>query len=173
MIKKAILIWLVVSYSQISLAQICHKDSISETTPKDRFVNKLNGNMLDSKTGIVWKVCSEGQRFSSDNGCVGEPLVFESWKQSLDYVKSVNKNNGTSYRIPNIKELAGLVERACYEPAINLDVFPETPPNSYITSTPDPYGVRGTSFRYLNFEVGSEFTPEVNRQMNLRLIVSD
>jgi hypothetical protein len=33
-----------------------------------------------------------------------------------------------------------LVERACYDPAINLTVFPQTPSLFYWSNTPDTYG---------------------------------
>ena len=41
----------------------------------------------------------------------------------------------TGWRLPNIKELKSLVETACYDPAINSNMFKEVSSNSYWTSS--------------------------------------
>jgi hypothetical protein len=45
-------------------------------------------------------------------------------------------NNSTNWRLPNIKELNVITERACVRPSINDTIFPNTSPDDYWTSTP-------------------------------------
>ncbi|MGB4499160.1 MAG: hypothetical protein WBI40_10735, partial [Methylococcaceae bacterium] len=45
----------------VVVAQTCQTASIPATTPTNRFTVNNNGTVSDSKTGLMWKKCSEGQ----------------------------------------------------------------------------------------------------------------
>jgi len=128
----------------VSARQTC-KDSITETTPTARFMAQDNGStMLDMQTQLIWKRCSEGQ--SWDNGtssCIGSATTY-TWQGALEVATTLNASGGfasqTDWRVPNIKELASIVELKCYAPAINLEVFPNTEGYAVVwSSSPMPY----------------------------------
>ncbi len=158
--------------SSLSLAQDCNK-SIKSTTPTptpnllmlddNRFklegeltvskgkIKVPNGTLLDTKTGWLWKKCSEGQ---SGTGCTGSSLQYTR-QQALEKAKSVNNEGFAGYkdwRVPTVKELASIVERQCIRPAINLTLFPNTPSDIFWTS--EPYSDRTRHAWYFNLSHG-------------------
>ena len=42
-------------------AQTCQTNRILATTPTNRFTINNDGTVSDTKTGLTWKKCSEGQ----------------------------------------------------------------------------------------------------------------
>lgn len=125
---------LILATSQLAHAQICKTDSIIATTPDSRFTPIGNGaEVKDKVTGLIWQRCSIGQTWDG-NTCTGN-ATSHTWQQAL----TVAKNLGKGYRLPNIKELASIVEEQCYDPAINSKTFPNTPSNWYWSSSPNAY----------------------------------
>lgn len=118
-------------------AQICKPESIPASTPDSQLQDNGDGTVTDRKTGLMWKQCAEGQ-FGS--GCAeGAATEFNMWQNALLRAEEVNNSGGfagfTDWRVPNIKELASLVEQQCMEPAINLTRFPNTPNNGFGSSS--------------------------------------
>ncbi|MEE9345435.1 MAG: DUF1566 domain-containing protein [Methylococcales bacterium] len=101
-------------------AQKC-ESSIPATTPTSRFIIHSNSTVTDTNTGLMWKRCVEGK--SGDHCLEGEPLPVR-WKDSFQQAASSDFAGYTDWRVPNIKELRSIVEHQCYDPAINLTVFP-------------------------------------------------
>jgi hypothetical protein len=118
-------------------AQTCQTASIPPDTPTSRFVFNRDGTVSDAKTGLMWKQCSEGQ---SGAACGGGGVNSYTWKEALDYVQTFNQAGGFAghqdWRLPNIQELRSIVERQCFDPAINLAVFPATFSNDCWSSSP-------------------------------------
>lgn len=114
-----------------SQAQTC-SSSIPPTTPTSRFTDNGDGTVTDSATGLMWKQCSEGQTTAGAGGCSGTASAF-TWQQALQRAQQVNAGAAgqplgyADWRVPNIKELISLVERACTSPAINIGLFPPVP----------------------------------------------
>lgn len=108
------------------LAQTC-KDSITATTPDSRYTDNGDGTLTDSRTGLMWKQCSEGLTTTATACDTGTPQTY-TWQQALDQVSTVNGSGGfaghTDWRLPNRNELASLIERKCFDPAINTTIFP-------------------------------------------------
>jgi hypothetical protein len=173
-IKYISLIPLILGAS-ISTAQICILDNIRATTPTERFIDNKNGTVTDAKTGLQWSRCAIGQSYNvKDSECNGSPIDFGSWSAALQYIDNQNRTEEgffgfTDFRIPNIKELASIVERQCYEPSINVNVFPSTPSNTFISSTPADANYTD-NFRYINYENGAEFTPTISFIANIRVV---
>lgn len=116
-------------------AQSCNT-ALNETTPYSRFTINADNTVTDKATGLIWMRCPLGQ---TGNDCsVGTPKQYK-WIDALNEAAT----NHQGWRVPNIKELASIVEHKCHSPAINLSVFPNTTADSSVTLTTTP--VAGTS----------------------------
>jgi len=114
--------------------QTCETASITPSTPDSQFTVNGDGTVTDNKTGLMWKQCSEGLSGAS---CTGN-ITTHTWKAALQ-LAGTSFAGHTDWRLPNIKELDSIVERQCYNPAINATIFPNTQTGSgayYWSSTP-------------------------------------
>ena len=154
-----------------SFAQTC-KDSISETTPTERFNDQHDGTVLDSKTNLIWKRCSEGQTWDGTT-CAGSASTY-TWQGALSATEALNKGEGfagkTDWRVPNIKELGSIVELKCYSPAINLSVFPDTPSENVWSSS--PYAYYSYVAWNVNFDDGYDGPYAKDNSLQVRLVRS-
>ncbi|MFI3136278.1 MAG: DUF1566 domain-containing protein [Methylococcaceae bacterium] len=120
-------------------AQTCKTSSISATTPTAQFADNRNGTVTDTKTGLMWKRCSEGQLWDDVTSMCVSRYAYYSWQTALQRAQDTNVRGGfaglVGWRVPNSKELGSLVEEQCYSPAINLAVFPGTPENGFFWSS--------------------------------------
>lgn len=135
-IHTAVLTSLIFLLPVVSQAQSC-TSGFPATTPTARFTDHNDGTVTDSKTGLMWKRCSEGQSWVSGT-CTGTSPTYR-WQQALQQAQTVNNSGGfagqTDWRLPNIKELASIVERGCADPSINKIVFPATPSDLFMSSS--------------------------------------
>ena len=134
-------------------AQTCQTNSILATTPTNRFTINNDGTVSDTKTGLTWNKCSEGQ--SGVDCRIGTATTY-TWQGALQQAQRVN-NNGffagyKNWRLPSIKELNSIVEEQCSEPSINLAVFPESQNNVYWSSS--PYAEVSSYAWFVNFNFG-------------------
>ncbi len=105
--------------------------NITPTAPNNRYELVNNGiEVKDLQTGLIWQRCSLGQTWSGTT-CTGTAATY-NWINALR--TTVNMGNG--WRVPNIKELASLVEQACYNPSINETYFSNTASNYYWSASP-------------------------------------
>jgi hypothetical protein len=116
-----------------SLAQTCLGD-VTETANEEQFTVNTDGTATHISSGLMWMRCSIGQTYSADS-CVGEADEL-NWQQALDEAHGFTYAGHSGWRVPNLKELATLTERACVRPAIDESVFPDTLSDDYWTSTP-------------------------------------
>lgn len=121
-------------FSSLASAQTCLA-GVNETTPDaDFFATNSPAYVYHSLTELVWQRCSVGQTFDGE-ACVGEPRRF-TWQQALDYSLGLELDGLTYWRVPNIKELATIVERACVRPAVRAELFPQTEMAPYWSASP-------------------------------------
>ncbi|MBT4549899.1 MAG: DUF1566 domain-containing protein, partial [Gammaproteobacteria bacterium] len=117
-------------------AQSCNS-AIPRSAPDSRYIDHGDRTVTDSETGLMWKQCSEGL---SDSGCVSGAIETFNWQEAMARAESINSGAGfagyTDWRVPDIKELASLVEIACYSPAINETLFPATPASGFWSASP-------------------------------------
>ena len=134
-------------------AQTCHPESIPASTPDSQLQDNGDGTVTDTKTGLIWKQCLEGQ---SGSDCASGSYEVFSWQQALQRAQTVNSSGGfagfSDWRLPTIKELSSLVEHQCVGPAINLTRFPNAPNDwgywvwSSSAVAGDPYGAWVVNF---------------------------
>ncbi len=96
---------------------------IPETAPDSAFNVHGNGLVTDTRTGLMWRKCTEGQ---SGDECSGKSVTSYTWKEALQHVKTVNSNSADAYsdwRLPNKKELESIIANNCVFPSINVNIF--------------------------------------------------
>lgn len=85
--------------------------------------------VTDSQTGLVWRRCTEGMAWSGGT-CTGTATAY-THEAALARAKTQ-----TGWRLPNVKELASIVDRSRMNPAIDPAVFPATSTGWYWSSSP-------------------------------------
>jgi hypothetical protein len=154
---------------QAGHAQTCQPASIPATTPANQFTDHSDGTVTDKKTGLMWKRCSEGQSWDGIT-CTGTAAVY-TWQAALQQAQAVNGAGGfagyTDWRVPNIKELASLIEEQCQYPAINITIFPAIPFDFYWSAS--PYANDGSSAWTLSFGDSSDNWINKNNLLYVRL----
>lgn len=94
------------------------------------FVISTDGNeVTDQKTGLIWRRCAEGMNWDGAT-CIGVAASFTHEAASQRAVAQA-ASTGTAWRLPNVKELASIIDESRSIPAIDLAVFPATPPNLF------------------------------------------
>ncbi len=149
-------------------AQTC-QDAVVATAPDVRYLDNADGTVTDLYPGLMWKRCSEGQ-IGSD--CSTGTATTYTWQEALQHVETLNASAGyagfTDWRLPNIKELASLVEEKCALPAINETLFPATQSLAYWSASPD---IRFSSYALLVlFNVGTDSPSSRNNSFYVRLV---
>ena len=146
MIKRLISILAFLAISGWASAQQCN-DSINASTPTNRFVLNGDGTVTDSRSNLRWQRCPVGYEFSdngtvsvlSDDGCNPVATATFNWQGALESAADLNASGGYAgfgdWRVPNIKELVSIIEFKCVDPAINSELFPDTPSNEFWSST--------------------------------------
>jgi len=125
-----------------SVDAACRPD-LARSAPNSRYADQGDGLVLDSRTGLVWYKCTVAERYdAATNTCdiTNPELQSLPWDDALAAVATINSSGGragfTDWRMPNVKELASLIERGCTDPAINQDIFPSEASDLFWSSTP-------------------------------------
>jgi len=140
------------------LAQSCNP-AAPATADGQRFRDNGDGTVTDLSSGLTWSRCSLGQQWRNGT-CAGRarPLLWG--------VAALLASDG--WRLPELTELAGLLELRCVRPAIDLRVFPETPPGPYWTAT--RFVNRDGSFWQLMFLQGANLPERADSAAFVRLV---
>lgn len=108
-----------------ALAQICN-GNMQATAPDNRYTDNEDGTVTDQRTQLMWKQCSEG-RSTTVSACDTGTATSYIWQDALQQAQTINRDGFAGYqdwRVPNINELASLVEFKCYQPSINESLLP-------------------------------------------------
>jgi hypothetical protein len=96
------------------------------------FTDNKDGTVSDSATGLMWQQAEGGlDLWSSGTNVSGSGLVY-----ALSYCTGLSLGRHSDWRLPNVKELASIVDYAQYNPEINTAFFPNAAVNIYWASTP-------------------------------------
>lgn len=150
--------------------QTCNSTNMISSTPTDQFTDNEDGTVTDTETCLMWKRCLEGQTYSGDV-CSGI-LTTVNWEGALSLVTNHTGFAGhTDWRLPNIKELQSIVEEQCYLPAVNLELFPDTPDAGVWSNSPMALDFSKWVW-IINFDHGDMF-PVDTGNYNVRLVRDD
>ena len=133
--------WVFVIASAIAIAPAwaytCGTESgASPSTPAERFKDNGNGTLTDIKSGMTWMRCALGQNWNGTT-CTGTPAGY-NWQAAQDEAVKLDKEGYggfSDWRVPQIPELAMIVETQCSDPRINLTLFPATPAAYFWSAT--------------------------------------
>ena len=118
------------SWAEIPSAADACVDDLVETTPSSDFTTLEGGAVVrHESTGLEWRRCPEGMDWT-DGSCAGSADRM-NWQGALQHADGVE-----GWRLPNINELRSIVERCGTNPAINPEVFPDTPPSVFWSASP-------------------------------------
>ena len=146
--KPALLIPFLLLAAPTWAEQQCDTTLYPLSAPSERFADNGDGTVSDNETGLMWMRCSAGQQWAAGR-CNGE-ATEHSWDSSKTVTDDVNRGGSfffNDWRVPRLPELATIAERQCKDPRINLDVFPDTPPSIYWTTSKRP-GAGNKRFAY-------------------------
>ena len=108
-------------------AQVCAESSSSVANHATRFQIQADGTVLDTRLQLQWQRCSAGQAWDGEN-CRGTAEKMtraqaEKWQRD-------------GWRVPDLHELSAITELHCVQPAIDLQLFPNTPSADFWSATP-------------------------------------
>lgn len=100
-----------------------------------RFALSTDGQeATDGKTGLIWRRCPEGMVFSGGT-CTGSALML-SHEAAMQRATGQETVSGKAWRLPNVKELTSIVDRARANPSSDPVAFPATPLGYFWSSSP-------------------------------------
>lgn len=88
----------------------------------------------DKSTSLIWRRCAEGQTWTGQT-CSGTSTTFLMNSSAFDQAKAQASSSGKAWRVPNVKELASLVDPRVNRPSIDQSIFPGFQTEIYHTAT--------------------------------------
>lgn len=145
-----------------TLAMLAYLGVASPVHAQARYSYSSDGaEVTDGKTGLVWRRCSQGQSWSGSS-CSGSASIF-THEQALVLAKTQ-----AGWRLPNVKELASLVDRSRSNPTIDVTAFPATPSSYFWSASPDG-GNAGYGLSVL-FHTGEVLSLRRSNDFHVRLV---
>jgi hypothetical protein len=151
--------------SSIPLTRHTRYESVASATPAD-----AGSQVRDKETGLVWFRCVLGMYWDGST-CAGTAKAY-TWQAALEEARKAQTASNVAWRLPNQTELLSLAERACYDPAINLNWFPATPSNLVWSSSPAWVSSVENAWGVSFLEGNNEGYPKTNEYF-VRLVRSD
>jgi hypothetical protein len=131
----ALLIMQTMPATQAIGQQRCDTSVLPLSVPTTAFTDHGDGTVTDQRSRLQWMRCSVGQQWSA-GGCSGQAsaVPLQVAKEHADRINAAGTFFFNDWRLPNLRELATIVERQCSPPRTNLQLFPQTPAGDYWTS---------------------------------------
>ncbi|MCI5136255.1 MAG: DUF1566 domain-containing protein [Candidatus Electrothrix sp. AW2] len=139
-----------------------------------KYVDHGDGTITDTKTGLMWKRCSEGL---SGVNCAEGKVERYIWNEAVEHSKNVEYAGYADWRLPTVAELKTLVycsngvenkkngrcNPGSEKPTINQQAFPNTEASDVWSGS--PYAGSSAGAWYVDFYYGN--SSNVNRYFNI------
>ncbi|WP_276755683.1 DUF1566 domain-containing protein [Pseudoalteromonas marina] len=159
--------FIVFGFSFNVAAQTCYGGA-DTTTPTDRFTVNADGTVSDTETGLMWQRCSYSQTYNTETLLCEGSTPAVTWQEALRGATNDTTANYDDWQVPNIKELASILEHSCTGPSINEVVFLGTKSQNYWSSTS---GVSSMSSAWVyQFDSGLNSLHLKTSNVHLRLV---
>ncbi len=132
------------------------QNNLPASNPDSVYTDHGNGTVTDTRTGLMWKQCAEGL---SGATCQTGSLQGFTWASALAHAEASTFAGYTDWRLPNVKELSSLVEDCRAGPAINTNLFPNTPSTLFWSGSPSADGSSLAWFVYFSDGVAGSYGP--------------
>ncbi len=146
---KQIIVLGLIFYPSIATATCRLESEIPSSTPSSRFTTHADGTVTDNQTNLMWAKCALGQ---NQTDCSGTATTTH-WQGALQAAETSTLASHSNWRLPNIKELRSIVEKRCNSPAINAEIFPNTPASYFWSAS--PYAGNSDDAWHVDFSYGS------------------
>jgi hypothetical protein len=90
-----------------------------------------DGTVTDQTTGLMWMQCPAGQ---SGSDCSTGSATNYTYREARDYCDNLNFASHDDWRLPEINELASIVDYTKFNPATNETAFPATTSDEFWSS---------------------------------------
>ena len=133
--------WLVDFNDGASIANNAKSNSfrvrlVSAATAAVSYTNNNNGTITDNTTGLMWKACDQEQVWNDGDpdSCTDGTDGTYTWTVALTEAQNHTFAGYDDWRLPNVKELASIVDYTKASQSIN-PLFPNTYTTRFWTST--------------------------------------
>lgn len=150
-----------------ALAQ-CH-ETLAHSFDSTSAILINDGTVFDQRTGLMWMRCSLGRKWQ-DGTCMEDHALAArfTWGDALVQSEKFEYANYNDWRLPNKNELESIVERRCYDPAVDTEVFPNTQVIGYWTNSANNFN---EAFAWaINFANGDHVTTRRTNLLAVRLM---
>ncbi len=141
-----------------------------ETASAKHFKNNGDGTITDKRSKLVWRACVAGMSWNGQQ-CEGTSQTFNYSMAgiTLDELNESRDSGRDDWRLPTREELDTLVEKRCYRPAINLNVFSFSPESGFWSSSAGDSDRRVWVVHFLH---GGDYIANKNQDWRLRPVAS-
>ena len=159
-------IFLLLLWPGMAQAASC-QNNIPASNPDAAYIGHGDGTVTDTRTGLMWKQCAEGQSGSNCDPIVLFPFTM-TWGDAVELAAFSTFAGYDDWRLPNIKELRSLSENCRTFPTINTNLFPNAPSGLFWSSSPSALDSRYSW--YVSFNDGFTFANFRNTQYLVRFV---
>ena len=145
-------------------AEYC-QNNIPATNPDNIYTVPGDGTVTDTRTGLMWKQCLEGQTGAD---CTGGSATAMNWADALTHAQGHSFAGYSDWRLPNSKELESLVEHCRENPAINKQIFLNALPSRVWSGS--PYAGNSNNAWNVNFNNGNANNNNRSNNNHVRLV---
>jgi len=143
----------------------------ASSLPATRFHDNGDGTVTDVESNLMWMRCASGQQWIG-NRCVGSAAVYD-WLDAQRQAEQISRDAAAffnDWRVPALRDLATIADRACKNPRTNLAVFPGTPASAFWSSTPRPGEKSGERALALSFGAEGVVLARKDERLHVRFV---